>query len=71
MITIILKRKLTIFTDLVLKMTNTFHIKIQRLMNALEGNLRIVEDGGHFLEEDGFETFTALQDGNCQDYMTR
>ena len=30
-------------------------------MNALEGNLRIVEDGGHFLEEDGFETFTALQ----------
>ena len=42
----------------------------QRLMNALEGNLRIVEDGGHFLEEDGFETFTALQD-RMQDYMTR
>ena len=37
-------------------------------MNALEGNLRIVEDGGHFLEEDGFETFTALQD-RMQDYM--
>ncbi|MDT4020429.1 serine hydrolase family protein, partial [Staphylococcus aureus] len=25
---------------------------------------------GHFLEEDGFETFTALQD-RMQDYMTR
>ncbi len=30
-------------------------------MNALEGNLRIVEDGGHFLEEDGFETFSVAR----------
>ena len=39
-------------------------------MNALEGNLRIVEDGGHFLEEDGFETFTALQRSNARLYDT-
>ncbi|MBO1199204.1 serine hydrolase family protein [Staphylococcus simiae] len=42
----------------------------QRLMNALEGNLRIVEEGGHFLEQDGFKTFTTLQD-RMQGYMTR
>lgn len=42
----------------------------QRLMQALNGKLRIVEKGGHFLEEDGFTTFIALQD-KMQKYMTQ
>ncbi len=57
-----IKKKVDNFYGLSSELTNTFLIKRNRwLINALEGNLRIVEDGGHFLE-DGFETFTALQD---------
>lgn len=39
-------------------------------MDTLGGHLKIVEHGGHFLEEEGFTTFTALQN-KMQGYMTR
>ncbi|MDU3674660.1 MAG: serine hydrolase family protein, partial [Staphylococcus epidermidis] len=42
----------------------------QRLMNSLNGHTRVVEDGGHFLEEEGFVTFTSLIN-RMQGYMTR
>lgn len=42
----------------------------QRLMNTLNGHTRVVEDGGHFLEEEGFVTFTSLIN-RMQGYMTR
>ena len=30
----------------------------KRLMDTLNGKIRIVEEGGHFLEDEGFTTFT-------------
>lgn len=39
-------------------------------MDTLEGHIRVVEEGGHFMEEDGFTTFTALQD-RMQGLMTQ
>ena len=37
------------FTDLHLKMINMFLIKrLKRLMDTLEGKIRIVDEGGHF-----------------------
>lgn len=42
----------------------------KKLMDTLGGHLKIVEHGGHFLEEEGFTTFTALQN-KMQGYMTR
>ncbi|ATH62340.1 serine hydrolase [Staphylococcus pasteuri] len=42
----------------------------KRLMDTLEGHIRVVEEGGHFMEEDGFTTFTALQD-RMQGLMTQ
>ena len=42
----------------------------KRLMDTLNGKIRIVEEGGHFLEDEGFTTFTSLQ-SRMQGYMTR
>src|SRR5699024_7963554 len=33
----------------------------KRLMDALDGKCKITDFGGHFLEDDGFTTFTILQ----------
>ena len=42
----------------------------ERLMDTLNGHIRVVENGGHFLEDEGFVTFTSLQ-ARMQDYMTK
>ncbi|PTG29675.1 RBBP9/YdeN family alpha/beta hydrolase [Staphylococcus capitis] len=42
----------------------------KRLMDTLEGKIRIVDEGGHFLEDEGFKTFTSLQ-SRMQGYMTK
>lgn len=42
----------------------------EKLLETLGGHMRIVEEGGHFLEEDGFVSFTELQE-RMQIYMTR
>ncbi len=42
----------------------------ERLMDTLNGHIRVVENGGHFLEDEGFVTFTSLQ-SRMQDYMTK
>ncbi|CRF95495.1 Uncharacterised protein [Streptococcus pneumoniae] len=39
-------------------------------MDTLDGRMRVVEDGGHFMEEDGFTTFTSLQN-RMQGFMTQ
>ena len=38
-------------------------------MDTLNGKIRIVEEGGHFLEDEGFTTFTLQS--RMQGYMTR
>lgn len=40
-----------------------------KLMDELNGKTKIVEEGGHFLEEEGFVSFSELQD-KMQKYMT-
>lgn len=45
-------------------------IETKKLMESLNGKVRVVEHGGHFLEEDGFTSFTSLMN-KIQDYMTR
>ncbi|PNZ70919.1 serine hydrolase family protein [Staphylococcus croceilyticus] len=42
----------------------------EKLLETLGGHMRIVEEGGHFLEEEGFVSFTELQE-RMQTYMTR
>ncbi|PTE71606.1 serine hydrolase family protein [Staphylococcus devriesei] len=42
----------------------------QNLIDELGGRTRIVEEGGHFLEEEGFVSFTELQE-KMQKYMTK
>ncbi|MCU5746814.1 alpha/beta hydrolase [Staphylococcus sp. SQ8-PEA] len=34
----------------------------ERLMQALDGRCRVTNNGGHFLEDNGFTTFTRLQE---------
>ena len=40
------------------------------MLQALGGSIRIVEEGGHFLEEEGFVSFSELQE-KMQKYMTQ
>ncbi|MCJ1656064.1 alpha/beta hydrolase [Staphylococcus sp. NRL 16/872] len=42
----------------------------EKLLKTLGGHIRIVEEGGHFLEEEGFVSFTELQE-RMQMYMTK
>ena len=42
----------------------------EKLLQALGGSIRIVEEGGHFLEEEGFVSFSELQE-KMQKYMTQ
>ncbi|MDS0980045.1 alpha/beta hydrolase [Staphylococcus hominis] len=42
----------------------------EKLLQALGGSIRIVEEGGHFLEEEGFVSFSELQ-AKMQKYMTQ
>ncbi|MDM7864380.1 RBBP9/YdeN family alpha/beta hydrolase [Staphylococcus borealis] len=46
------------------------YIETQNLINELGGKTKIVDEGGHFLEEEGFVSFTELQE-KMQHYMTR
>ena len=41
----------------------------EKLLQALGGSIRIVEEGGHFLEEEGFVSFSELQE-KCKIYDT-
>ncbi|PHK50843.1 RBBP9/YdeN family alpha/beta hydrolase [Staphylococcus edaphicus] len=37
------------------------HEETKRLMDTLDGTCKVTEFGGHFMEDDGFTTFTRLQ----------
>ena len=50
--------------------THVSYKETKRLMDTLDGRMRVVEDGGHFMEEDGFTTFTSLQN-RMQGFMTQ
>ena len=46
------------------------YIETQNLIDELGGKTKIVDEGGHFLEEEGFVSFTELQE-KMQHYMTK
>lgn len=46
------------------------YLETQNLIDELGGKTKIVNEGGHFLEEEGFVSFTELQE-KMQHYMTK
>ncbi|WP_341636917.1 RBBP9/YdeN family alpha/beta hydrolase [Staphylococcus casei] len=66
----VVKSKVTNFYGLCAKDDQYVSYKeTKRLMDTLGGKCKITDNGGHFMEEDGFRTFTILQ-GKMQKLMS-
>lgn len=46
------------------------YLETKRLMDTLNGVCKVTENGGHFMEDDGFTTFTILH-GKMQGIMSK